>query len=182
MLFLLNTPEYTNVQSNTTKVKVHLKNGVAEILDQHQDLMGRVENNIVEIETNFENKTEKNLFVLQDAVFIVSTKGLDKKLEKKTSVYVYAKNVKEINSRLDKISAHSMSDKKINKQLLIDKISLQKSKLPGILGESFIILIFIAITEIIFISFFGSRYMSLDTNNLKQEIIKNFKEYSDKIN
>ena len=100
MLFLLNTPEYTNVQSNTTKVKVHLKNGVAEILDQHQDLMGRVENNIVEIETNFENKTEKNLFVLQDAVFIVSTKGLDKKLEKKTSVYVYAKNVKEINSRL----------------------------------------------------------------------------------
>jgi hypothetical protein len=62
--------------------------------------MGRVENNIVEIETNFENKTEKNLFVLQDAVFIVSTKGLDKKLEKKTSVYVYAKNVKEINSRL----------------------------------------------------------------------------------
>ena len=84
MLFLLNTPEYTNVQSNTTKVKVHLKNGVAEILDQHQDLMGRVENNIVEIETNFENKTEKNLFVLQDAVFIVSTKGLDKKLDKKT--------------------------------------------------------------------------------------------------
>jgi F0F1-type ATP synthase epsilon subunit len=100
MLFLLNTPEYTNVQSNTTKVKVHLKNGVAEILDQHQDLMGRVENNIVEIETNFENKTEKNLFVLQDAVFIVSTKGLDKKIDKKTSVYVYAKNVKEINSRL----------------------------------------------------------------------------------
>ena len=100
MLFLLNTPEYTNVQSNTTKVKVHLKNGVAEILDQHQDLMGRVENNIVEIETNFENKTEKNLFVLQDAVFIVSTKGIDKKLDKKTSVYVYAKNVKEINSRL----------------------------------------------------------------------------------
>jgi hypothetical protein len=100
MLFLLNTPEYTNVQSNTTKVKVHLKNGVAEILDQHQDLMGRVENNIVEIETNFENKIEKNLFVLQDAVFIVSTKGLDKKLDKKTSVYVYAKNVKEINSRL----------------------------------------------------------------------------------
>jgi F0F1-type ATP synthase epsilon subunit len=100
MLFLLNTPEYTNVQSNTTKVKVHLKNGVAEILDQHQDLMGKVENNIVEIETNFENKTEKNLFVLQDAVFIVSTKGLDKKIEKKTSVYIYAKNAKEINSRL----------------------------------------------------------------------------------
>jgi len=114
MLFLLNTPEYTNVQSNTTKVKVHLKNGVAEILDQHQDLMGRVENNIVEIETNFENKTEKNLFVLQDAVFIVSTKGLDKKLDKKTSVYVYAKNVKEINSRLAIDEITKQYDKKMS--------------------------------------------------------------------
>ena len=58
---------------------------------------------------------------------------------------------------------------------------LQKSKLPGILGESFFILIFIAITEVIFISFFGSKYMSLDMNGLKLEIIKNFKEYRDKL-
>ena len=74
MLFLLATPEYTNVQSNTTKVKVHLRNGVAEVFDLHQDLMGRIDNNIVEIETNFENRLEKILFVLQDAVFIVSNK------------------------------------------------------------------------------------------------------------
>lgn len=129
MLFLLNTPEYTNVQSNTTKVKVHLKNGVAEILDQHQDLMGRVENNIVEIETNFENKTETNLFVLQDAVFIVSTKGLDKKLEKKTSVYVYAKNVKEINSRL---AIEEITKQYEKKQSLLEtetlKLSAQNSE------------------------------------------------------
>lgn len=59
MLFLLATPEYSNLQSNTTKVKVHLRSGVAEIFEQHQDLMGKVENNIIEIETNFENKFEK---------------------------------------------------------------------------------------------------------------------------
>jgi hypothetical protein len=76
MLFLLATPEYNNIQSNTTKVKVHLRNGVAEILEQHQDLMGKVENNLLEIETNFENRLEKLLFVLQDAVFVVSNKGL----------------------------------------------------------------------------------------------------------
>jgi hypothetical protein len=70
MLFLLATPEYNNIQSNTTKVKVHLRNGVAEILDQHQDLMGKVENNLLEIETNFENKLEKFLYILQDGVFI----------------------------------------------------------------------------------------------------------------
>jgi len=99
MLFLLATPEYNNTQSNTTKVKVHLRNGVAEILDQHQDLMGKVENNLLEIETNFENKIEKLLFVLQDAVFIVSNKGLDTNIEsKRTGVYVYAKRVREITS------------------------------------------------------------------------------------
>jgi F0F1-type ATP synthase epsilon subunit len=98
MLFLLSTPEYNKVQSNTTKVKVHLKNGIAEILDQHQDLMGTVENNLVEIESIFENKVEKFLFILQDAVFIVSTKGLEKKSESKgTGVYVYARRVREIN-------------------------------------------------------------------------------------
>lgn len=99
MLFLLATPEYTNAQSNITKVKVHLRNGVAEILDQHQDLMGRVENNLLEIESNFENKLEKSVFVLQDAVFIVSNKGLETNIESKgTGIYVYARRVREITS------------------------------------------------------------------------------------
>jgi hypothetical protein len=101
MLFLLATPEYNNVQSNTTKVKVHLRNGVAEIFDQHRDLMGKVDNNLIEIETNFENRLEKILFVLQDAVFIVSNKGLDATAENKgTGVYVYAKRVREITPTL----------------------------------------------------------------------------------
>jgi hypothetical protein len=89
MLFLLATPEYNNIQSNTTKVKVHLRNGVAEILEQHQDLMGKVENNLLEIETNFENRLEKLLFVLQDAVFIVSNKGLDADKNTISQVIVY---------------------------------------------------------------------------------------------
>jgi hypothetical protein len=108
MLFLLTGPEYFNIQSNATKVKVHLRNGIAEILDQHQDLMGRVDNNLVEVETNFENKVEKLLFIVQDAVFVVSNKGLESNKDlpfkeanvnfKGTSVYVYAKNVRQITS------------------------------------------------------------------------------------
>jgi hypothetical protein len=98
MFFFLSTPDYNKTQSNTTKVKVYLRNGIAEVLDQHQDLIGRVENNILEVESNIENKVEKSLYILQDAVFIVSTKGLDKKSEiKQTGVYVYARRVKEIN-------------------------------------------------------------------------------------
>jgi hypothetical protein len=101
MLFFLSTPNYINEQLNTTKVKVHLKNGIAEILDQHQDLMGNVENDLIEIETNFENKIEKFIFVVQQAIFVVSHKGLDNKAQKKgTSIYVYAKDVREINSSI----------------------------------------------------------------------------------
>ncbi len=119
MLFLLATPEYNNVQSNTTKVKVHLRNGVAEIYEQHQDLMGKVENNIVEIETNFENKIEKLLFVLQDAVFVVSNKGLEEKSEQKgTGVYIYAKRAREITSNL--------SFEEVSKQYEIKKLELEK--------------------------------------------------------
>jgi F0F1-type ATP synthase epsilon subunit len=142
MLFLLATPEYNNLQSNTTKVKVHLRNGVAEIFDQHQDLMGKVENNLVEIETNFENRLERILFVLQDAVFIVSNKGLDATAENRgTGVYIYAKRVREITptisleeiskqyeqktAQLDaenlKLAAGDAADKPINSKILVIK-------------------------------------------------------------
>ena len=97
MLFFLSTPEYNKIQLNTTKVRVHLRTGIAEILDQHQDLIGQVDNNIVEIETSFENRIEKNLFIIQNGVFVVSNKGLDAKNEYKgASVYVYGSCVREI--------------------------------------------------------------------------------------
>jgi F0F1-type ATP synthase epsilon subunit len=149
MQFLLATPEYNNVQSNTTKVKVHLRNGVAEVFDQHQDLMGKIENNIIEIETNFENRIEKTLFVLQDGVFIVSNQGLDASTENKgTSVYVYAKKAKEIASNISleeiskqyeqkkldletetqKLTGNATSDKVINSKvfLLKDEVEFYK--------------------------------------------------------
>jgi hypothetical protein len=130
MLFLLATPEYNNVQSNTTKVKVHLRSGVAEILEQHRDLMGKIDNNIVEIETNFENKLEKIWFVLQDAVFIVSnqkTADSTSAFENVgTGVYIYAKRVKEINSSVSLEELSKQYEQKSNlydveKQKLLDQ-------------------------------------------------------------
>jgi hypothetical protein len=120
MLFVLSSAEYSSIQSNTTKVKVHLRSGIAEILDQHQDLMGQVENNIIEIETNFENKFEKLFFILQEAVFVVSTKGLDTKSETPgTSVYVYARRVQPLTSNLalDEINKkYEQKTEEINKE------------------------------------------------------------------
>jgi F0F1-type ATP synthase epsilon subunit len=128
MLFLLATSEYNNVQLNTTKVRVHLRNGVAEIFNQHQDLMGKVENNLVEIETNFENKIEKFSFILQDAVFIVSNQVLEGTLDYKgTGVYVYAKKVREVTSNLsiDEISKQ-YEQRKAELDIQMEKLSETK--------------------------------------------------------
>ena len=130
MLFLLATPEYNNVQSNTTKVRVHLRSGIAEIFEQHQDLMGKVDNNIVEIETNFENQLEKIWFVLQDAVFIVSNQKGDSAASafenEGTGVYIYAKRVQEINSSVSMEELSKNYDEKVTlfeteKQKLVDE-------------------------------------------------------------
>lgn len=109
MLFFLATPEYNQVQSNTTKIKVHLSTGIAEILEQHQDLMGKIDNDIVEIETNFENKIEKSKYLVQEGIFLVSTKNsisVTTPISNETGVYIYAKRVKEIGSKtsLEQIS------------------------------------------------------------------------------
>lgn len=129
MLFLLATPEYQNTQFNITKVRVHLRNGVAEIYERHQDLMGKVENNVLEIESTTENKVEKFLFVLQDAVFIVSNKGLDvEDNSNQTSVYVYAKQAKEIGptTSIDEISKQ-YEQKKLELDAFLQKYSTKEA-------------------------------------------------------
>ena len=127
MLFLLATPEYNNIQSNTTKVRVHLRSGIAEVFEQHQDLMGKIDNNLIEIETNFENRLEKSLFVLQDAVFIVSnqkTNSTPSAFENQgTGVYVYAKRAKEINSNISLDEVTKQYDQKISALELVKQDS-----------------------------------------------------------
>ena len=141
MLFLLATPEYNNIQSNTTKVRVHLRNGVAEIFDQHQDLMGKIDNNILEVETNFENRVEKLLFVLQDAVFIVSNQGLDSSADEKgTGIYVYAKKVKEITSSLSiEEVAKEYEDKKTSLERENQKLGIDEESDKAINSKIFVL-------------------------------------------
>jgi hypothetical protein len=127
MLFLLATPEYNNIQSNTTKVRVHLRSGIAEVFEQHQDLMGKIDNNLIEIETNFEKRLEKSIFVLQYAVFIVSnqkTNSTPSAFENQgTGVYVYAKRAKEINSNISLDEVTKQYDQKISALELVKQDS-----------------------------------------------------------
>jgi len=128
MFFFLSSAQYITNQENTTKIKVHLRNGVAEILNNHQDLLGLVENNLVEIESNFENKVEKFSFIVQDAVFLVSNKGLDPK-QKGMAVYVYAKNAYELNSSLPVNDISKMYEKKKETlDILEQKLLVEKAK------------------------------------------------------
>ena len=100
MQFSLATPEDNKkVLSNATKVKISLTTGIVEILDKHQDLLGKIGIDVVEVEKTDDNKTEKNKFIVQDGLVIVSNKGLETNIEsKRTGVYVYAKRVREITS------------------------------------------------------------------------------------
>lgn len=115
--------------SDVLRVKAQLTNGTTEVLDQHQDLLGKICNNIIEIETSLENKLEKIYFVAQEAIFGVSTKRLDKKQESRTtSVYVYATEMLEINSNTSIEDLRAQFDLKTTEL----EIETQKAK-----GESF---------------------------------------------
>lgn len=112
--------------SDVTRVKAQLTNGTAEILDQHQDLLGKICNNVIEIETNLENKLEKIYFVAQEAIFGVSTKRLDKKVDfNKTSVYVYATEMLEINSNTP------LEDLKVQFDSKSSELEIETQKLKG---------------------------------------------------
>ena len=75
MLFFLAAPEYNQIQSNTTRILVHLSSGVAEIYEQHQDLIGRIQNDIVEIEATIENRIEKFKYMDTTLTTIVGKEG-----------------------------------------------------------------------------------------------------------
>lgn len=91
MEFRLLTSECAYTISNVRKVKGFLSHGVVEVFDRHQDLMGLVENNLVEIELNLENAA-KEFFALQNGIFIVFSTPLGSNIAKsETIVYVYAK-------------------------------------------------------------------------------------------
>jgi F0F1-type ATP synthase epsilon subunit len=100
MYVYLVTQGFNTMLPSTTQVRVMLTNGGAQVLDGHQDLLGQIENNVVEFETNVENKIEKVAYVIQQGIFMVSVKGLDYLTEDvsqhdlgtgETTVYVYAK-------------------------------------------------------------------------------------------
>jgi F0F1-type ATP synthase epsilon subunit len=118
MQFSLATPEDSKkILSNASKVKIHLTTGIIEILDKHQDLLGKVGIDLLEIENSEDNKIEKIKFILQDALVIVSNKGLNIDTISETGVYIFAKRVLELTSGL---SIEEFSRKVEQKSIKLD--------------------------------------------------------------
>jgi F0F1-type ATP synthase epsilon subunit len=136
MLFLLATPESNIVETKTTKIRVHLSSGIAEILEDHQDLMGKIDNDVVEFETNFDNKVETAKYLVQQGVFVVSTKNTISANSKipETAVYVYGKRIFEVNSKI-KVLLDDISKEFEEKNIIFQKeeqeIQLLKDEKKG---------------------------------------------------
>jgi hypothetical protein len=101
MKFILLSPETSFTSSNCGKVKANLTTGIVEILDQHQVLIGRIVNQLVEYESVIqgENKLEKRYFAIKNAIFIVNTPENDSsnlELNKETLITVAAESGIEI--------------------------------------------------------------------------------------
>ena len=137
MQFSLATPEDNKkVLSNATKVKVHLTTGIVEILDKHQDLLGKVSIDIVEVESNDDNKSEKLKFILQEGLVIVSTKGLNVETAQ-TGVYVYAKriieftpslSIEEFTKKVDQKSVKLENEKQVLIEMVNSGLNIAKMK------------------------------------------------------
>jgi F0F1-type ATP synthase epsilon subunit len=103
MKFILLSPEISFTTSNCEKVRANLTTGVVEILNQHQVLIGRITNQLVEYEavSQTENKSEKRYFAIKNAIFIVNTPESDSNTQDsnlETSITIAAERGLEITS------------------------------------------------------------------------------------
>lgn len=110
MFFLFYGPSSIEGQTNIVKVRAVLKTGIIEIYPGHQDLIGKVDNNLVEVYRSIDNNTIiKTILLVQDAILIVSQKGIknpkgleafakSNALDKSTNVFLFAYNAQEIRS------------------------------------------------------------------------------------
>jgi len=102
------------------KVRAFLTNGVVEIFENHQNLMGKIENNVIEVEYNSQNKTSKEIFVLDDALFGVAADfskdflNSEKEDTNEICAFLFTKSVRELNEKSSIEGIQEEYDKKLN--------------------------------------------------------------------
>jgi hypothetical protein len=143
MYLILVGTGYDQIYPNVGKVKLHLTSGLAEVLNNHEEMVGEIRKNFVEIETSSEGtglKNEKFLYFIQEGAFIITKQvnqmGLPIPSGEKT-LYLYAKHIVEIESKNSTLINSIEKILKEKKELLEKtKLNLQeeeseKSRLPN---------------------------------------------------
>lgn len=90
MMFIIDAPGFAYVQKNATKITGNLTSGSVQILTQHQELIGTICSNLVEIETDNENEVKKIVFFVKNSTFVVTT------IRNETTVFVRAEDILQI--------------------------------------------------------------------------------------
>jgi hypothetical protein len=133
MLFSLSTNQFLYFKKDVKRVQAYLRNGLVEVFNGHEDLMGNIDLNFVLVECESEGKTELSYYIAQEAIFLVSSALKFSILDiPGTNVCIFAKKMLEITSDLSyDDTAKEYELKKValeeqNEQLILfpDKLSI----------------------------------------------------------
>ena len=56
------------------------------------------------------------------------------------------------------------------------------TNIKNIIVEALIVLVFIGLTEYLFLTFFGAKFISINPNNIKMQVVKDLQKYSKSLN
>ena len=127
MHFFLSSSSENKGQTSVTKVRIFLRTGIVEILEQHQNLIGQIANDIVEVETTFEGVISKELYVIRNGVLVVTNQFApvgDNFEFGKTSVFIYSDDVTKVQDSLTPFIVQSLveSRKKLDEELVAEAL------------------------------------------------------------
>jgi hypothetical protein len=127
MHFFLSSSNENKGQTSVTKVRIFLRTGIVEILEQHQNLIGQIANDIIEVETTFEGVVSKELYVVRNGVLVVTnqfTPAGDNFEVGKTSVFIYSDDVTKVQDSLTPSIMQSLveSRKKLDEALMAETL------------------------------------------------------------
>ena len=127
MHFFLSSSSENKGQTSVTKVRIFLRTGIVEILEQHQNLIGQIENDIVEVETTFEGVLSRELYVIRNGVLVVTNQFApvgDNFEIGKTSVFIYSDDVTKVQDSLTPFIVQSLveSRKKLDEELMAEAL------------------------------------------------------------
>ena len=125
------TPEFNETQTNVLKVKAQLRNGGIEIYPNHQNLIGKLSTEIIEILT----ESKLTFYLVQDAIILVINKEFLELGPKKSesTIYVYAKRALKLTDNLN------YSDVLNTYQLKRSEISLLKESQGSIATKTLLL-------------------------------------------